>query len=131
MWKKLNSFDLFTYIDRLHSLYLELSKQEVPQQWNDETASSFKKQLLDIEVELRSYNRFKEHVPEDKQYRVKSAIDSAFNNINAITKNINEKISHPNSLFDYSIDYPLHSLLENLNKVDEVLLSIRSELMTK
>lgn len=129
MMEKLNSYDLISYIKRVNSLYLKLSNQTLPIQWTNVTAESIINLLKEIEVELRRINEHKDYLSESTFKQIKTEIDAALDVINKFLEDINEELSGIYHLHNFP--YQRATLLGYLNKVDEILQSIRSEWMAK
>lgn len=129
MMEKLNSYDLISYIKRVNSLYLKLSNQTLPIQWTNVTAESIINLLKEIEVELRRINEHKDYLSESTFKQIKTEIDAALDVINKFLEGINEELSGIYHLHNFP--YQRATLLGYLNKVDEILQSIRSEWMAK
>jgi hypothetical protein len=112
--EKLNSYELVSYKDQLHKLYLQLSKTIRQQNWN--TGGKNNDLLSSLENELRDFNKFNKKIPIDKQTSIKETIDSALNHIDSLFK---------------GLDYYAENLLTDLDGIDVNLNSLCNELMSK
>lgn len=117
--QKLNSYELVSYKDRLHDLYIKLTKiirQNTIRQkeWNKGGKSN--EILLSLEENLRDFNKFNKKMPVDKQDNIKVKIASALSRLDSVYK---------------GYDYDTQNLLTDLYEIDDNLNSICNDLMSK
>ena len=112
--QKLNSYELVSYKDRLHDLYIKLTKAIRQGDWNKGGKSN--EILSNLEENLRDFNKFNNKIPDDKQDSIKTKITSA--------------LSHLDSIFK-GYDFVTQNLLTDLYEIDDNLNSICNDLMSK
>lgn len=112
--QKLNSYELVSYKDRLHDLYIKYAKAIRQDDWNK--GGKGNEILLNLEENLRDFNKFNKKIPTDKQNNIKAKITSA--------------LSHLDSIFK-GYDYDTQNLSNDLDEIDDNLNSICNDLMSK
>jgi len=115
--QKLNSYELVSYKDRLHDLYIKLTKAIRQEDWNKGGKSN--EILTSLEEKLRDFNQFNQKIPldkQDKQDNIKVKITSSLNRLEFIFK---------------GYDYDTQNLLTDLYEIDDNLNSICNDLMSK
>ena len=105
---------MVSYKDRLHDLYIKLTKAIRQGDWNKGGKSN--EILSNLEENLRDFNKFNNKIPDDKQDSIKTKITSA--------------LSHLDSIFK-GYDFVTQNLLTDLYEIDDNLNSICNDLMSK
>lgn len=112
--EKLNSFEIVSYKDRLHKLYLDLSSKIRLKNWNQGGKNN--DLLTNLDKELRDFNQFKGKIPSEKQESLKTTINSALQHLDSVCQ---------------GYTFSTTPLLKDLDIIDENLNSICNELMSK
>lgn len=112
--EKLNSFELVSYKDRLHDMYIDLSTKSKLNNWN--LGGNNNDLLLNIEKQLRNFNQFNGKIEANKQETLKTTIASALEHLDSVFKGY------------YSFT---QNLLSDLDNIDDNLNTICNELMSK
>lgn len=112
--QKINSYELVSYKDKFHDLYIKLTKVVRQEDWNKGGKSN--EILLNLEEKLRDFNKFNKRIPIDKQNSIKADITSALSCLDSIFK---------------GYDDDTKQLLTVLYEIDDSLNSICNDFMTK
>ena len=111
--QKLNSYELVSYKDKYHDLYIKLTKVIRQEDWNKGGKSN--EILSNLEESLRDFNKFNNKIQSNEQYTINKTIKSALKHIDSVFK---------------GIDYYIPELLSNLDDIDKKLQSICNELIS-